>query len=83
LSEWRGVEDIHGKWLDLLGGILRGYDSVNAFTDAERRAVWHVICAIELICVSYFGANDDFRELAATNREMLSWIASNRAAITW
>ncbi|MDR1328503.1 MAG: helix-turn-helix domain-containing protein, partial [Oscillospiraceae bacterium] len=24
LSEWRGVEDIHGKWLDLLGGILRG-----------------------------------------------------------
>jgi Ser/Thr protein kinase RdoA (MazF antagonist) len=81
LSEWRGVEDIYDKWLDILGGILRGYGGVNAFTDAERRALWHVLCAIALICVSYFGANDEFRELAATSREMLVWIATNREQI--
>jgi len=69
LSEWRGVEDIQAKWPAVLEGILRGYDSVNPLTPEEKRAVYHVICAIQMICVACFEG-----ELAKTNRDMLQYI---------
>ncbi|MCL1951825.1 MAG: helix-turn-helix domain-containing protein [Oscillospiraceae bacterium] len=77
LSEWRGVKDIQAKWPALLEGILRGYDSVNPLTPEEKRAVFHVLCAIQMVCAAYFEGVDDphYRELAKTNREMLVYIA--------
>jgi AraC-like DNA-binding protein/Ser/Thr protein kinase RdoA (MazF antagonist) len=81
LSEWRGVDDIHSKWPDILGGILRGYGSVNTLVPEERQAVWYVICSIQMICAAFFGVRDEFRALAETSREMLAWIAANRMEI--
>ena len=76
LSEWRGVEDIQSKWPAVLRGILRGYDSVKPLTPEEKRAVYYVICSIQMVCVAYFDGVDDphYRELAKTNREMLQYI---------
>ena len=83
LSEWRGVEDIHEKWPEMLAGILHGYDSVNPLTDKEKQAVFHVICSIEMICVAYFEHQDadGFAQLAQTNREMFTYVAEKEAFI--
>ena len=79
LSEWRGVEDIRARWPALFEGILRGYDSVNPLTEEEKKAVFHVLCSIQMVCVAYFEGVDDphHRELAKTNREMLVYIAQS------
>lgn len=83
LCEWRGVQGIDEKWLDILPGIVSGYGSINPLTAEEKEAVFYVICAIEMICVAYFCAQEGggFEELAKTNREMLSFIAKNKARI--
>jgi len=48
---WRGenaVEDIHGKWTEILAGILQGYDSINPLTDEEKEAAYYVMRYIKL-----------------------------------
>jgi len=76
LSEWRGVTGIQAKWPAVLRGVLRGYDSVNPLAPEEKRAVYDVICSIQMICAAYFAGRDDpnYRELARTNRDMLQYI---------
>ena len=83
LSEWRGVEDIQAKWPTVLEGILKGYDSVNPLTPEEKSAVFHVICAIQMVFVSYCDGKNDpgMKELARTNRDMLVYIAGMESAI--
>ena len=77
LSEWRGVEDIQGKWMDILRGILRGYDSVNPLTAEEKQAVFWVICSIEMIFVAFCA----YEEVAKTNREMLKFLVGKEREI--
>ena len=55
LGEWSGwwrelrdIENIHGKWTEILAGILQGYDSVNQLTDEEKEAVYYVMRYIKL-----------------------------------
>lgn len=74
-------EDAYEKWLDILGGILRGYDQEGKLTPEEKQAVFYVICSIQMICVAYFETVDMFRELAKTNRRMLKYIIQNRRNI--
>ena len=82
LSEWRGVENIYDKWLPILDGILHGYDSVNPLTDEEKHAVFYVICSIQMIFTAYCEPQPELQELAQTNREMLQFVAENKARIT-
>ena len=42
------------KWLNILGGILQGYDHENKLTLEEKQAVFYVICSIQMICAAYF-----------------------------
>ena len=77
LSE-TGDEALYPRWLDVLADILQGYGSVAALTAEEKRAVYDVICGIQMICVAYFGEHDTDRELARRNRAMLSFIASKK-----
>lgn len=81
LCEWRGVDDIHEKWPDILAGILQGYGSVNPLTNEEKQAVYYVICSIQMICVAYFESVNELKELAKTNREMLHFIVEQEAKI--
>lgn len=70
--------EIYEKWLDILSGILRGYDAENGLISDEKQAIFYVICSIQMICIAYFESRDEFRELAKTNREMLKYIVNNK-----
>ena len=84
LCEWRNVDNIYGKWPDILDGILQGYDSVNPLTTEEKQAVFYVICSIQMVVIAWLETQegDEFRELAKTNREMLSYIVKHKEQIT-
>ncbi len=79
LSE--GSEEAYEKWLDILGGILNGYDRVGKLTPEEKQAVFFVICSIQMICIAYFESLDKYKELAKTNRQMLQFIVQNKKNI--
>ncbi len=74
-------DEAYEKWLDILNGILRGYDSEGKLTEEEKQAVFYVICSIQMICVAYFESHEEFKQLAKTNRKMLMYIANNKAKI--
>lgn len=73
--------EAYEKWLDILNGILHGYDIEGKLTLEEKQAVFYVICSIQMICIAYFESQDKFKELAKTNREMLQFIIQNKKNI--
>ena len=78
LSEWRGVDNIYEKWIDIFYGILRGYDSVCPLTPEEKSSIYNVVCSIEMICAAYFESIDEYKELAKTNREMFAYVVDSK-----
>ncbi|MDE7361567.1 MAG: helix-turn-helix domain-containing protein [Oscillospiraceae bacterium] len=81
LSEQRNVENAYDKFLAILDAILHGYDSINPLTAEEKRAVYYVICSIQMICVAYFESVNEYKDLARTNREMLVYIIEQKDQI--
>ena len=73
--------EAYEKWLDILGGILHGYDLEGKLTQEEKQAVFYVICSIQMICITYFESHDKYKELANTNRKMLQFIIQNKKYI--
>lgn len=71
-------DEAYEKWLDILRGILHGYDLEGKLTQEEKQAVFYIICSIQMICIAYFESYDKFRELANTNRKMLQFIIRNK-----
>ncbi|MDA9472856.1 helix-turn-helix domain-containing protein [Enterococcus sp. 5H] len=72
-------------WISILTEILHGYDEENPLTKEEKRAIFYVICAIQMICVAYFSDEDNdtptFKKLAKINRELLEFIISKQKEI--
>lgn len=72
-------------WISILTDILHGYDEENPLTKEEKRAIFYVICAIQMICVAYFSDEDNdtptFKKLAKINRELLEFIISKQDEI--
>lgn len=81
LSEQRGIENAYDKFPVILENILRGYDSAAHLTTEEKRAVYYVICSIQMICVAYFESVSEYKDLARTNREMLLYIIEQKDRI--
>ena len=81
LSEWRDVEKMYEKWPEVLKGILYGYNSVNPLTKEEKEAVFYVICSIQMVFAAYCEPQNELKELAKTNREMLRYIVDNKDSI--
>jgi Ser/Thr protein kinase RdoA (MazF antagonist) len=79
LSE--STDEAYEKWLDILYGILHGYDSAGKMTEIEKQAAFYVICSIQMICIAYFESKEQFRELAKINRKMLVHIVNNKSKI--
>ena len=79
LSE--GSEEVYKKWLDILGGILYGYDVENNLTPEEKKSIYYVICSIQMICAAFFESHDEYKELAKTNRQMFQFIVQNKEQI--
>jgi AraC-like DNA-binding protein/Ser/Thr protein kinase RdoA (MazF antagonist) len=77
--------DQYEQWLPILNGILQGYDWENPLTIEEKKAIFYVICTIQLICVAYFSdqnnADDTTKKLAQTNRNMLEYIIQKKEEI--
>lgn len=78
LSEQRDAVNAYDKFPEILNAVLHGYDSVNPLTDEEKKAVYYVICSIQMICVAYFESINEYKDLAKTNREMLLCIIEQR-----
>jgi len=81
LSE--GSDEAYEKWLEILSGILHGYDMEDKLTSEEKQAVFYVLCSIQMICVAFFENKDMYKELAKTNRQMLKFIIHNREKIVY
>lgn len=79
LSE--GSIDAFEKWMDILGGILWGYDQEGNLTPEEKQAVYYVICSIQMICIAFFENQDKYKELAKINRQMLQFIIQKKEEI--
>lgn len=74
-------DEAYSKWLDVLGGILHGYDSEGKLTAEEKQAVFYVLCSIQMICVAYFESQEEFKQLAKTNRKMFMYIVNHKEQI--
>lgn len=74
-------KEVYEKWLDILGGILHGYDVENKLSTEEKQAVFYVICSIQMICTAFFESRDEFKELAKTNRRMMKFIIQSKEEI--
>jgi AraC-like DNA-binding protein/Ser/Thr protein kinase RdoA (MazF antagonist) len=74
-------DETYEKWLDVLGGILHGYDSEGKLTAEEKKAVFYVICSIELICTAYFESREEYKHLAKTSRKMFTYIVNSKTQI--
>ena len=74
-------ETRYPQWLDVLEALLKGYDSASPLTAEEKRAVYGMLCANQMICVAYFGDKEEFREVARRNRAMLTFIAAQKERI--
>ena len=81
LSEQRNAENVYDKFPVILENIMRGYDSVNPLTAEEKKAVYYVICSIQMICVAYFESANEYKDLARINREMLQYIIEQKNQI--
>lgn len=81
LSEQRNVENAYESFPVILDTILRGYDSINTLTAEEKKAVYYVICSIQMICVAYFESVNEYKDLARTNRKMLVYIIEQKDQI--
>lgn len=81
LSEQRGVDNAYDKFPEILEGILRGYDRAAHLTAEEKQAVYYVLCSIQMICVAYFESVSEYKDLAETNREMLTYIIGQKERI--
>lgn len=74
-------DEAYAEWLEVLYGILHGYDSESKLTEEEKQAVFYVICSIQMICIAYFESREEFKQLAKTSRKMLMYIVNNKAKI--
>jgi AraC-type DNA-binding domain-containing proteins len=81
LSECHNVENANEKWMDILSGILHGYDNINPLTTDEKQSIYHVICSIQMIFAAYCEPQSELKELAKTNREMLEFIVGCKKQI--
>ena len=84
LGEWSGwwrnsneVENIHKKWVEILAGILQGYDSINPLADEEKEAVYYVMRYIKLNGVSHGWEGMEYTGWYKTNCDNLLYMIEN------
>lgn len=75
LSECFNNADIDkSKWLEILGNLVKGYESITPLSKYEKQALPYVIYSIQIICIAYFSQYDKFNNLTKINIDMLKWI---------
>lgn len=77
LSECVDVEDNFEKWIEILKGIISGYDNICTLTEAEKKAIPYVIYSIQMIFIAWLNNKEEYKALAMKNRNMLVRIWEN------
>ena len=70
-------------WFPIYHNIIRGYESVEALSEEERKALPYMVYTIQIICVSSFNAYDKFERLARANEKMLLWLWKHREELEY
>lgn len=78
LSETSEIKSDFDKWLEILKGIINGYDKIVNLTDSEKQAIPYVIYSIQMIFIAWLLDNQSYKNLSMRNREMLIWLWENR-----
>lgn len=66
------------KWLEILKGIINGYDSVCPLSQVEWKAIPYVIYSIQMICIAWGADTEKYPSITEVNCRMLSWLYENR-----
>ncbi len=61
-------------WFSIYRNIFLGYDSVAALSSEEWEAVPYVLLANQLLCVTWFAQQEQYREQFEANRQMTLWL---------
>ena len=72
LSETIGQDN--DGWLEVYRDIICGYDSVAKLTEAECKAIPHIILANQFVCVAWFSEQDKYAEIFEINKCMTTWL---------
>ena len=65
------------SYLEMLKGILHGYDSISTLSDAEKQSVYYMLCAAALHGIAY--VDDDTLDVLKRNLKALVFLAENKA----
>ena len=68
------------KWLEILKGILAGYESMNRLIPEEKRAFIPMLESIELLFAAYFLKINN-PGLAENAAKMCKWVEQNKMKI--
>ncbi len=74
-------DEMYEKWLDVLSGILHGYDSESNLAPEEKQAIYDVICSISMIFAAYLDSREEFGPLGKTTTKILEFVVKNREQI--
>jgi len=58
--------------------MLKGYDSVNPLTTAEKQSVYYVLCATYLKGHPYYAESTEAAALVARNNKALVFLSQNK-----
>lgn len=69
------------KWFNVYSGLLNGYEKIVDLTDMEKKAIPYVIFSIIIICISYFGSLEKYKDLLEINVNILSWLIDHKSKL--
>ena len=69
-----------GVWLEIVREATKGYQTISALTEGEKRALPYVLLSIEAIFIAYF-AETRGRKGVDMNRRALWWLYDNIGAV--
>jgi len=75
------VPDGYEKWPEIFRGIIHGYDRHAKLSPKEKQAIPYIVYSIQMICIAWMDQQEELKEVAKQNREMLKWLWDNRQVL--
>ncbi|MGL4338775.1 MAG: helix-turn-helix domain-containing protein [Turicibacter sp.] len=71
-------ETLRDRWVEVFKMIVVGYDQQVNLTKAEKKALIHLLFAIQFVFIAYLKNRDEEKQLLLTNVQMVSFIYEHR-----
>ena len=78
LSEADDCDALASQWGELVIALIDGYEGIGDLCSAEKKAIWHVMLAIQCLFIAYFCEQDPNVKQARKNSRILMWLHENR-----